>query len=92
MSSVHAAVFVKDCLCDWYGEVNVSGLEKTAAGFIITAYELYSVTVHADHSYTLSTSRYVGPSRVYSGMFLDLLVDAAEKEFPNMQKRQMVAL
>jgi hypothetical protein len=92
MSSVHDAVFVKDCLCDWYGEENVIGPKKAEAEYIITAYQLYSVTVHADHSYTLSTSRYVGPSRVYSGMFLDLLVDAAEKEFPNMQKRQMVAL
>jgi hypothetical protein len=92
MSSVHCAEFVKNCLCDWYGEDNIVGPKKADAEYTITAYQLYSVSVHADHSYTLSTSRALGPSRVYSGMFLDLLVDAAEKEFPGMQKRQIVAL
>ena len=88
MSCPHKIHFVKKCISDWYGG-DALYAPKTAEGSesTVTAIDLYSVRIHADHSFTLSISRSVGQLRVYSGMFLDVLVDAAEKEFPNMEKR-----
>lgn len=89
MSCKHDVQFVKDCVSDWYGEGNVFVPKLTDASSESTVYaiDLYSVRIHADHSFTLSLSGRVGPLRVYGGKFLDMLVDAAEKEFPNMEKR-----
>ena len=89
MSCQHDVQFVKDCLGDWYGEGNVfvPKLSDASAESTVVAIDLYSVRIHADHSFTLSLSSRVGPLRVYSGKFLDLLVDAAEKEFPSMERR-----
>jgi hypothetical protein len=88
MSCPHTVHFVKKCITDWYGE-DALYAPKTAEGSesTVTAIDLYSVRIHADHSFTLSISRSVGQLRVYSGKFLDMLVDAAEKEFPKMEKR-----
>jgi len=89
--SAHVAAFVEDCLCDWYGEGNVRAEEPRSSdashSFLVPG--LYSVDLKKDGTMALCTSQDLGPSRVWTGMFLDLLVETAEKEFPDMQKRQM---
>jgi hypothetical protein len=94
ISAIHTANFVKDCLDDWYPEDYVSICLPASYGFDYTykVEECYTVSVDSSGNMTLSTSRFQGPPRVWSGKFLDLLVDEAEKEFPAMQRRTIIVL
>ncbi len=91
-NAAHVANFVKDCLHDWYGRDCVITRTPSCDEFThsFAVWGCFSINIKESGEIFLYTSRALGPDRVFSGMFLDILVDAAEKEFPDMQKRKDV--
>ncbi len=88
-NAAQVADFVKECLDAWYGKGNVFRCTATYDKFVYSFRVEACFVVHVEESgdMTLITSRGLGPVLSWSSLFLDKLVDAAEKQFPDMPQR-----